>query len=546
MWKSINRKKEKSFIVAPTLAMLALLIGCGGGGNDQRDIVFLSATMDGGTVGGAGNYIEVEMIKSVEATTGSLEVEIARGTNFALEPSVATAVLDNYEMTFQRIDGGSPNLTTNSGPLGLSISVFGGNSSRTFEIPIVTTFQKLYSDFGQAFRSSPDPVEFRVTIKINAHSEAGDAMTTSTSFTILCGVFEPTDELIPSIVSFNYADSVALGNDWLASWTTSGTVLGGTLVTPFGDSVNLFGTDFPVGVFRQNTSFLASLFDEQTGSVQFPNALLVVGNFFGSSLSTGGIDSVTVFDRGAPSDADVTIDEFFADRYSLFVGDAATLTWVVSNQPSSLGILPESFSGVPVDFSDKDLSFDSVSIVPDATVRPILKASKVFNSSEDTRFLDQELTVAGRGGPQDPVIEFFSVSHTNVPRYQQVAFFWKVSGDYEKVELLPINGQVKDVTGRESFLSPPLNRLGANTFTLVATGVGGEPIVSTSLTVTVGDEEVNLPPTITITNIAPGASIDNGDEGAFSFRIDDPENRPSSWTVFWWPVTARSTVHRLV
>lgn len=534
MLKSINRSKNLKWLIAPLSALLLLLAGCGGGANDERTVVRLSATMDGGTVGGAGNYIEVEMMKSVEGTTGVVTATISAGTNTGnYQRSVATIVVDRYEMTFERIDGGSPNLPTSSGPMGITVGFFDSlPESAEFEIPIVTTFEKVYGQFGQAFRQNPSPVEFRVNLKLFAHNLAGDAITTTTGFTILCGVFNPVDELIPSIVSFNYLDSVPLNRDWLATWTTAGVVNSGTLVTPFGDAVNLDGFNFPVGTFRQNTSFLAPLFDETTASVTFPPALLTIGNFFGSTFSTGDPEEVVVFDSQAPSDDPVEITEFFANRYSLFAGDSTTLTWVVANQPSSLGILPEAFSGVPVDFSDKDLSFDSVSVVPDATVRPILKASKTFNGSSDTQFLDQEITVTGGGGPAPPEIVFFTVSHSAVPRFQQVAFFWKVTGDYEKIELLPINGQARDVTGRESFLSPPLNRLGANSFSLVVTGVGGAPIVTATVVVNVQDEEINEPVVITIGDIAPGTSIDNGDDGAFSFSIDDPENRDSSWTVF--------------
>ncbi len=526
MLKSMNRKNSQMWIFVQSMIALLLLFGCGGGANDTRVVTHLAVSLSD-----SNGYVEVEMIKSVEGTTSLFTLEVEQLLS-GVEASSTTVVLDDYELSYQRIDGGNPNLDTQGGPLAGTLTVSGTiGEVLEVEIPVVTTFQKVYSAFGQSFRNNPSPVEFRANIRVRAHTLAGETITAVGGFTIECGVFNPIDELLPIITHFDYSSSVPLGNDWVAGWSTAGVVSSGNLLTPFGDSVALEGFLFPVGSFRQNTAFLAPQFGESVQDLTYPGAVLTVSNLFGSAVNTSG-PSVTVQNLDAPSTNSVSVTEFFANRYSLVAGDSTTLTWVVEEGPTSISILPSEYSGVTLDLGSKDPSFDSITIIPDSTVRPIMLAEKSSNRTQDSRFLDQPITVSGGGGPSPPEIVFFSVSHSSVSLFQQVAFFWKVSGDFEKLELLPINGQSRDVTGRESFLSPPLTRLGTNAFSLIATGVGGSPIVTSTLNVSVTAEVVNQPPTIQILDLAPGSSIDNGDSGAFSFRIDDPENKDSSWTVF--------------
>ncbi|MCB1049854.1 MAG: hypothetical protein H6510_03805 [Acidobacteria bacterium] len=523
-------KLKNILIVLHCFLLLLVLSSCGGGANDNSEDVSIFIRINFlGIVGTSpsdnNEYVEVEMVKNVTATTGV--VEITSGSAFdSVNPTVGTVVMDSFELTFTRTDGGTPGLSRVTGPLDAQFA-FGEFASSEF--PIVSTFEKVFGALGQSFAANPrQGVEFQAKLTCYGHNLAGQKVQATTGFVILCGTFLPYDDLLPSIISFNYLQDFALGSDWAATWVAGGFITGGFLVSPFGSTYSLSGSDFPVGDFSLNTSYLLPQYQNQA-AVAFPEATLIVANQFGTVQQTGG--PVIAVVRDAPTTNPVAIDEFFSSRYAITAGDSVNLSWVVSNGPTGLEMIPSSFSGVPVDFTGKNLSFDSVTVTPEASVRPILRATKSSNQSEESQFLDQPISVTGGVTTEDPTIVFFTASQTSVSLYQQVALYWKVVGDYEKVELFPINGQAKDVTGRESFLTPPLNRMGANPFTLAVTGVGGGIVANASLSVTVTAEDINDPVIISNIQQSPSANIDNGDAGAFSFRLDDPENEDCTWTV---------------
>jgi hypothetical protein len=227
----------------------------------------------------------------------------------------------------------------------------------------------------------------------------------------------------------------------------------------------------------------------------------------------------------------VVIQEFFASPTTITQGEEVTLTWVTTGNPDQFVMIPDEFSGETVDFTGLDLSFGSVTIRPEVTVRPILQASK--GDLTATAFLREAITVIPPDpppGPEPPVIEFFIADQNVISSGERVAFFWRVSGDITQLELFPFsNGAVVDVTGTTSFLTPPFVDPGTYTFNLLATGEDGT-LARSTLTITVNIAE-NLPVVISEIVQEPATQIDNQDEGSFRFTITDPERRDSSWRV---------------
>ncbi|PIE02524.1 MAG: hypothetical protein CSA81_06840 [Acidobacteria bacterium] len=527
---SKTRKKMFGWLMVACAAIM--MLSCGGGGNDEIEkSVFLQVTVDD-----EGTYVESEMIKTVTTTTVSATVCI--NSYFSdIETSVAHADVTRYELHFVRTDSaGTAQLPDKSGPLNINLgyrsAVAPGCDS--FEIPVLSTDEKIYSELAHEFDMNPTMVaEFDVYVKVFGKNHAGDKLKAEGAFNLQCGAYKPYDELIPSIAYFSYNRDMRVGDNWNASWTAFGYATGGYLSDPFGRTVPLYGFDFPVGTYSVNTGFLADQVEGNV-SVTYGTPLLIVGNVFGSTQSQGTDNPgpVTLYPQNPLTDDEVSIETFVSDRYNIIAGDSVNLSWVVYGAPTELRMSPSVFSGVPVSFEGKDLAFDSINIIPEQSVTPLLYASKSSNLTEDSQALDAPISVSGGGiTPQDPEIQFFNVSHTSIPRFEQVALFWKVTGDYEKVEIFPINGTSKDVTGRESFFTPPLNRLGSNVFNLIVTGMNGSPIISRSVTVTVTEEVVNEAPEIVVTEMAPGSTMPNGATGAFTFTVDDPENQDSSWTV---------------
>lgn len=528
----MNRKLHYLIQASSIIFLLASFAGCGGGANDEPDggAAFITVNFLG-LVGSSpqdnNEVVEVEMTKNVSATSGVLELKASRSfPDRDLDPKVATIVMDSFEISFTRTDGGSPGLPTLRGPMDATMDANRGTIANN-EIPLVTAIEKVYGALGQSFMLDPRQiVDFQAKITCYGHNLNGTKVQASTGIHLQCATYLPYDDLFPVIYSFNHTKDFELGQDWLASWLAGGMITNGYLISPFGSTYALGGFDFPAGDLLINTGHLLPQYTNSY-SVLFSSPVLVVQNDFGSAQMEGG----SVFARvpGGPSVDPVKIEQFFASRYSISLGESVSLSWVVENGPTGLGMIPETFSGVPVSFEGKNLAFDSVVVTPEASVRPILRATKTSNSSEDHAFLDSAISVSGGTGPADPTIVFFSASHTTVSRYQQVSLFWKIVGDYEKVELFPINGQVKEVTGRESYLTPPLNRLGSNPFRLSVTGVGGNIVASATISITVGVEEINLPVVISNLVQSPGSSITNGSSGAFSWRMDDPEHEDVTW-----------------
>jgi len=528
----IRKQITKTVVLVLVGSLVGLLWSCGGGANTSENddkSVFLQTTVDC-----EGDYCEVEMVQNLSTTTASVEVCVNSFFS-GLDNSVSHVNVTRYELVFERTDAaGSATLPTKTGPLNIALGYRSATAPTcdSFEIPVVSTSDKLYGALADEFYINPATIaEFNCYITVFGRNLAGQNVSAEGAFNIQCAAYLPYDDLIPSIQTFVYDKSVRVGDDWNATWTAFGLIQGGYLTDPFGRTTALFGYDFPVGNYAVNTSYLSPLITTET--VSFGTPQLIVGNAFGSTSSNGtdGSDAVDVYPAVPVNQDQVQIEEFFASNYSLVDGQSTDLTWAVFGEPSQLSMSPQSFSGVPVSFEGKDLTFDSVNIVPEASVLPLLYAYKASNFSQDTRALDTPISVTGGINFEDPTIQVFSVSHETASRYSQVAFFWKLTGDYDKVELFPINGVAKDVTGRESFFSPPLSRLGANVFRLIVTGRGGSPIVSQSVTVDVTDEIINQPPAITLLEQDPGTSILNGTSGAFTFQIDDPENQDSTWRV---------------
>lgn len=532
MW---NRKLMHAYLISLFSIVILMLsnLGCGGGANDDfnENPVFIQVSVEAPEGDGASSddYFDVEMYHDVHATLAQMSIS-ASAVLSNVDPATGTVVMDRYELAFQRVDGGSPTLLpTLTGPIDITVEVDGDTEVMLF--PVVTTHEKVYGELGQFFAANPrDSLEFQCTLTVYGHTLVGESLSASTGFHILCAIFLPHDDLYPSIVTFANADRITAGDSWYATWSVLGTVSYGQLTTPFGDQLALSAFDFPAGYYTMSTSFLES--QVPSGSAMtYPAPILIVSNPFGIATESGDPVTVTGPPAEPPDTEPVGIEEFYASDYNLTLSQSTNLNWVCTGNPTQLQMMPAAFNGVPVDFTGKNLSFDSVTVVPESSVRPVLRALKSTNGTEAHQFLDQEISVSGGVGPQNPTIDFFTVSHTDVALYQQVAFFWKISGDYEKVELFPIYGQPKEVTGRESYLSPPLNKLGNNSFSLIVTGVGGGPIVKADVSVDVSEEIVNQPPEISLISQAPSSSIDNLDQGAFCFRIDDPENRDCSWRV---------------
>ena len=531
----IRKKTFRALSWLLLASLFAFLLGCGGGANNSGNVgksVFLQVTVDRD-----GDYVEMEMVKDV--STSTVDVSVCVNSLFTgLDPSVAHVNITRYELRFERTDSaGTATPGIKAGPLNLSLGYSSSSAPQcdSYELPILTTNDKIYGPLSEEFAINPATIaEYNCYVKVFGRNLAGQDLTAEGAFQIQCAAYLPHDELIPSIQTFVYEKTLRVGSDWNATWTAFGLISGGFLTDPFGRTSNLSGFDFPVGSYAINTGYLESIVVDQ--NVTFGTPQLIVGNLFGSTSSTGtdAPGSVTLTPIPPPPEEPVntnavSIEEFFASKYNLLTGESTSLTWAVFGEPTQLAMSPSSFSGVPVSFENKNLTFDSLPIIPEGSVLPLLYAYKSSDFTQDTRPLDSPIVVTGGVNQIDPEIQFFSVSHTSVPRFEQVAFFWKITGNFEKVELLPINGVTKDVTGRESYLTPALNRLGSNVFSLIVTGIGGSPIVSKSLTVTVTDEVINNPPTIKLLEQQPSTTILNGATGAFSFQIDDPENQDSSW-----------------
>jgi hypothetical protein len=227
----------------------------------------------------------------------------------------------------------------------------------------------------------------------------------------------------------------------------------------------------------------------------------------------------------------VEIIQFVSDRSEILEGDRITLSWSTTGGADIVEILPDTYSGVKLNLTDKDPAFDSVQITPGFTVTPVLRITRSVDGSSATALLDSEIVVnpIPTTPPAPPAINFFSASNSRPRLGQAVGLYWNVTGSVDKVELFPINGERVDVTDVTSFMTPLLLDDRSYTFTLVAFGTDGS-IVNQSVTVTTQDIQ-NQAITIDGLDQQPSESIDNGDAASFSFTVSDPERKDSSWRV---------------
>lgn len=524
--------------------MLLLLAGCGGSGgggindNPPDAVVFLSASVDD-----EGQFIEVEMVKDVTTDTATLTASLSSNLP-NIQQSIGVVNLESYEITYTRRDGGSPTVATFSDNLGVALTTpaFTGDlglpSTVSTEIVVFPTSEKTFSEFAQSFAINPtQEVTFSCQLTLRGRNNAGDAVSTTTSFQLQTAVFLPIDSLLPVIDQVNESGAVTVGNDYFASWLATNGVQSGVFTTPWGQDLFLDTSFFPTGFLSQNTGFLEPTIADGT-TVTFPAGVLAVFNTFGSATasasSLGGSEGQVFITNPPEPEPDpptpVSVDQFFPDRSSINTGEEVLLSWSTSGGADELAILPSEYSGETVDFTGKDPNFDSVTIMPERTVRPLLRATRSEDGVFGESFLDTEITVNVPVDPnQPPSIVFFQASRANIAVNGQVVLFWDVAGGVERVELFPINGQRVDVTDRNAFLTPPQTQAGTQLFSLVAYGSDGTIVkADVSVNIAVDDNEQ-----VQISNVtqAPNATIANNDDGSFSFTVLDPERQDSSWKV---------------
>ena len=507
---------------------LLLLSGCGGGGNDPDRVGSVS-------IGGqllSNNVVQVEMLKDLASEVGQFEVT-AQST--FQNPSTVTAniTLHRYEITFTRESGGAV-IGPYSRNLGLRINAgsAGTNLTRdiTFEAIVFSTEDKLFSDFAREYNGSFNPAVMEARMRIFASNDAGNDFTADVGFSIEAATYGPNDALFPVVEGFNQTTDLNLGETYQAQWRTSNSVSSALFTLPWGDQFTLQPTFFPVGSISASTSGLGNLVPAGTTRT-FPSGLLVVANPFGTDQSAGEDVDVT-----APADPPpdpvipVTINRFFANPTVVELGNPVDLFWEVGGAPTVLTLLPDTYSGEQVSFEGKDLSFDSLSITPDVSIRPVLRASR--DDLSDTELLAEAIVVNQPPvvEPTPPTIVFFTVASTLLNVGDRPVFFWNTTGDVSKVEIFPINDERIDVTDLDTFLGAPLLDAGVYTFTLLAYGDTGTVQALQSVNITVS--EVNNVP-IEILNVEqqPGPNIDNGDDASFSFTIRDPERFDSSYRI---------------
>lgn len=532
---------KNTWFVLLISSVLVLLFGCGGGANDERPgAVLLNITEFSG-------FYEVPMVVGVDNQTVDFSIE-AGATRSGLDPTVATVELNSLDVTFTRTSGSGANLRPFSIPLGQRVgsadALDGVPSDVEYTgITILTIDELLFSPFAVEFYSKLNSgnlneagAEFNATITVTGQNLAGDSVRDSFSFPIRLDFFANTSDFTPSILSFNYFNALRYGEDMLLTWSTESPqfpLIGGELLLPWGRTVTLGPNDFPVGSITVPTE---PELDDRVApgtSVVFPAPSLRVFNNFQSATENGN-DEVVITRASDPTVSlpEVTIDRFSADRSTIVEGEEVRLSWSVSGGADKLEIFPNSFGGEEVSFEGKDPAFDFITIKPDFSVRPILRATRSSDGFVVEQALSEALTVTPPAAvePEDPpVIDYFIAANPIVPSGSQTVLFWNVSGQYSKLELFPVNTEKVDVTDRDFFLTPPLNLEGPITFNLVAFPVetNASPVIS-SVSINVSDS-TNQNITIGLASQQPSSSIANGDSGAFTFNIVDPEGQPSSW-----------------
>jgi len=533
MQKSLVSSRNLACLAA--IAALAWCVSCGGGANDTEasdSAVFISVSVDSD-----GDFIEAEMVKDVTTTTALATVSV--GVQFGdVSVSVGTVRLERYEITYTREDGGSPNVPNVTGSLDGTISVntadAGVGQQMDVEIDVFPTSHKAFSEFSDSFALDLEPVTFQCEVTVYGRNLAGDQVRATAGFKVQAAAYLPYDDLLPVIASFNQSTQLNVGDDYFAFWNVFNRVDNGYLLLPWGGIEPLRADAFPAGGIFSSTEFLRETL--APGSfVTFPSGVLVAENPFGS-VQSDSTDDITIIGPPVEPDPDpVEILEFFSDRNSIIEGETVTLNWVVRGGADSLALLPNEYSGVTVDLSGKNPAFDSVTIAPEFTVRPILRAMRKDDGAFDSEFLSNPIVVSEPPDPpppptpEAPEIVFFQPARANVVSGNRTVLFWEVTGDIDRVELLPVSGNRVDVTDVRSFVTQVLIDPGTYVFSLVVYGTDGS-IIKQDTIVSVTNV-VNQPVEITDISQQPGASIDNGDQGSFRFTVSDPERRDSSYRV---------------
>lgn len=528
MWRN-------NWILTVAVCVIALLsVSCGGGANDNppSSTVFITLDVDSNDGSLGRDHVAADMV-SLQNTFATATIAGATSSSEPVDPTVGVITLRRYRITFERIDGGSPNLPSVEGAINETIEVSNittsqGLASEAIEdIVVVPISTKLYSDFALAFQQNPNPVEFNAVATVWGDNRAGQSLSRDFGFRVTVGVFTGTDTLIPEVDTVNESKNVTLGNPYRMFWSFKPKpfpVSSASLILPWGVELNVPSNQFPFGGVEVDTNPLSDRI-RPGASETFPNGQLFVFNAFGSSVAEQSGD-VTITAPAAGGNS-VSIDQFFPDRDAINLGESVSLNWSITGSPDRLTMLPSVIGGETVSFEGKNLSFDSIEVRPDRSFRPLLRAEKNDGSFAEA-FTDATITVTSPAGAE-PEIILFSASRSPVPVGSQIVLFWNVQGPVDKVELFPINGNRVDVTTRTSFLAPPVNLEGTQVYTLVVTGTDGLIKAQTvSVAYTLND---NRPISITSVDQQPSEDIPNGGTASFDFRVDDPDRSDSSWRV---------------
>jgi len=529
--------------------LAAFMIGCGGGANSDPPDTLLRLNLDLTGDGENQTFVEVEMVKSLTNQVGIAEVQavVSNPTGGSVNNTVRVVTLSSYTLSYRRLDGS--NVVPETYEATIEERITAGDASRIFDVVIFPVREKLTTAFAQEFLQNINsgqagPIDMELTMSITGRSDAGETVTGTDTIRIQCAVYEPTDELLPVIQSFDQTTSLQVKQDYLASWfvDVGNFPLVGELILPWGNTIPLDQSFFPVGGmswptdnFTPGEAELGEPEIEPGTSVNLPSGVLVVGNPFGT-VRSNSTDRV-VITNPPPPDPDpepepdpVTIDQFFADRTTINEGEEVEITVLLSGDVTKVQISPFVYGGEPVVLPSNPVpKFFTFTIRPEFSVRPFLVALDEENDLQDSAFLAQAITVVP-AEENPPEILFFRASNTNVPIGGRVVLFWRILGGVEKVELLPINNNIIDVTDRDSYTTPPFNQEGVQNLMLLVTPDNNSVPIFQTLTINVA-EVANEPVEIRDIDQQPGDQVGNDDQGAFSFTIVDPEGADSSWRV---------------
>lgn len=505
---------------------LLFLAGCSSGGADP-DIGGVTLSLAPSEV--LGVY-QAEMVQDLSSEFVRFEMTAAP-TFPDISPSVALVTVDRYRITYSREDGSNNTIGPYERDLGLRVSALSGLNVETiveFDVIVMSTEDKVFSDWANEFNSDLGAATFTGRVELFGRNDAGQEVNTTFTFQLEAAAYAPYDPLFPEITDFFTPGELEQGDLFLAQWNTTGAINTALLTLPWGAQFPLDGSLFPFGTVAASTAGLG-VPEGQTRT--YSGATLFVANLFGSDSAQAGDVDINGPPLIPPDPEEVvSIDQFFATPNAVTLGEPVTLTWAVSGAPTQIDIQPSVYSGVPVNLTGKNPAFDSVDIVPDVSVRPVLRAENADGSVESA-FLTGDITVNSPTvpSPDPPEIAFFVADRFTYQTGQRPVFFWNITGNYERAEILPINGQRIDVTDVNDFVGPTFLSTGTFTFSLVVTGTEGS-VLKEDVVVTV-NEIFNLPVVISNLFQEPDDIIDNGDDASFSFTVSDPERRESSYRI---------------